>query len=147
MERECPFQSALGKSIGRVYTLDARKAKSNTNLVAGTCYVKNKPLFVLVDNGATHFFIYNQYVPRIGFEVVFLPKPMVISSTMNHVMEAQLVCRDCSLPFNDREFLIDLIFLPLKKIDVILGMDWLSTNSVFINSSKRIFSFLLRRLP
>lgn len=50
------------KTKGRVFTLDARKSKGNTNLVTATCYVNNQPLSVLVDCGATHSFISNRCV-------------------------------------------------------------------------------------
>lgn len=41
---------------------------------------------------------------------------------------------------NGRVFLIDLICLPYKKIDVVLGMDWLSYNYVYIGyKEKSIF--------
>jgi len=34
---------------------------------------------------------------------------------------------------SSRTFLIDLICLPLSQIDVILGMNWLSSNHVLLN--------------
>ncbi|XP_058784742.1 uncharacterized protein LOC131659586 [Vicia villosa] len=38
---------------------------------------------------------------------------------------------------NCYRFVIDLICLPLKKIDVVLGMDWLSANSVYIGCKEK----------
>jgi len=43
------------------------------------------------------------------------------------------VCLNCHVEIFDRIFLIDLIRLPLSQIDVILGMDWLSSNHVLLN--------------
>ncbi|XP_050919230.1 uncharacterized protein LOC127136749 [Lathyrus oleraceus] len=57
---------------------------------------------------------------------------------MDDVVETPLICENCSLSVNGRIFQIDLICLPLKKIDVVLGMDWLSTNSVFIGCEKKL---------
>ena len=37
-----------------------------------------------------------------------------------------------------RIFKIDLICLPLEKVDVVLGMDWLSANSVFIGCEEKL---------
>ncbi|XP_058754444.1 uncharacterized protein LOC131627621 [Vicia villosa] len=125
------------KTTGRVYTLDARKAKGNNNLIAGTCYVNNQPLCVLVDCGATHSFISTECAYRLGLEVTPLPDPMVISSTTDDTVEARLICKDCSVSFNGRDFPIDLICLPLKRLDVILGMDWLSPNSVYIGCKEK----------
>ncbi|XP_058764551.1 uncharacterized protein LOC131638010 [Vicia villosa] len=133
----CTTPDVPEKTKGRVYTLDARKAQGNTNLVAGTCYVNNQPLFVLVDCGATHSFISYPCVRRLGFETSLLPNPMIISSATDDVVEAREICRECFITFNGRRFLIDLICLPLKKIDVVLGMDWLSANSVYIGCKEK----------
>ncbi|XP_058752158.1 uncharacterized protein LOC131625295 [Vicia villosa] len=60
--KNCPKKKTQEKTAGRVYTLDAKKAKGNNNLIAGTCYVNNQPLCVLVDCGATHSFISTECV-------------------------------------------------------------------------------------
>ncbi|XP_058756068.1 uncharacterized protein LOC131629293 [Vicia villosa] len=78
----------------KVFTLDARKAKGNTKLAARTCYVNNQPLFVLDDCGATHSFISNQRVKRLGFEASLLPNPMIISSATDDIVDAQKICKD-----------------------------------------------------
>ncbi|XP_058784256.1 uncharacterized protein LOC131659028 [Vicia villosa] len=132
-----PKKKTQEKTTGRVYTLDARKAKGNNNLIAGTCYVNNQPLCVLVDCGATHSFISTECVYRLGLEVTPLPDHMVISSTTDDTLEARLICKDCSVSFNGRDFLIDLICLPLKRLDVILRMDWLSPNSVYVGCKEK----------
>ncbi|XP_058775979.1 uncharacterized protein LOC131650280 [Vicia villosa] len=133
----CPKKKTQENTTGRVYTLDARKAKGNNNLIAGTCYVSNQPLCVLVDCGATHSFVSTECVCRLGLEVTPLPYPMVISSATDDTVEARLICKDCSVSFNGRDFPIDLICLPLKRLDVILGMDWLSLNSVYIGCKEK----------
>src|SRR4051812_22559778 len=137
ISRFCPKRRASGKTTGRVYTLDSRKAKGNHNLIAGTCYVNNQPLCVLVDCGATHSFVSTECVYRLGLEVTPLPNPMIISSATDDTVEARLICNGCSVSFNGRDFPIDLICLPLKKLDVILGMDWLSLNSVYIGCKEK----------
>lgn len=56
MVRGCPQNKVQmhGKSIGRVYTLDEKKAKSSNALIAGICLVNDHPCFVLFNYGATH---------------------------------------------------------------------------------------------
>ncbi|XP_058783317.1 uncharacterized protein LOC131657993 [Vicia villosa] len=99
----CPKKKDPEKTAGRVYTLDARKAKGNNNLIA----------------------------------VTPLPDPIIISSATDDTVEARLICKGCSVSFNGRDFPIDLICLPLKRLDVILGMDWLSLNSVYIGCKEK----------
>ncbi|XP_058741748.1 uncharacterized protein LOC131614137 [Vicia villosa] len=115
ISRFFPKKRAPEKTAGRVYTLDARKAKGNNNLIAGTCYVNNQPLCVLVDCGATHCFVSTECVYRLGLEVTPLPNHMIISSAMDDTVEARLICKGCSVSFNGRDFPIDLICLPPQE--------------------------------
>ena len=57
---------------------------------------------------------------------------MVGTPTSGYVLTSD-VCLNCSMEISGRTFLIDLICLPLIQIDVILGMDWLSSNHVLLN--------------
>lgn len=75
---------------------------------------------------------------RLGLQAIPLSPPMVVTTAMDDVVETPLICENCSLLVNGRIFQIDLIYLPLKKVDVVLGMDWLSTNSVFIGCEKKL---------
>ncbi|XP_050876955.1 uncharacterized protein LOC127080689 [Lathyrus oleraceus] len=106
MARDCPQNKnqMQGGSTGRVYTLDARKDKSNNALIAA--------------------------IP--------LPPPMVVTTSMDDLVETPLICENCSLSVNGRIFQIDLICLPLKKVDVVLGIDWISANSVFIGCEEKL---------
>ena len=47
---------------------------------------------------------------------------MVVTTAMDEMVETPLVCENCTLSVDGRTFQIDLICLPLKKIDVVLGM-------------------------
>ncbi|XP_050900642.1 uncharacterized protein LOC127107408 [Lathyrus oleraceus] len=140
MSRECPQNrnQMQGRSVGRVYTLDARKAKSNNALIAGMCFINNHPCFILFDCGATHSFVSIWCMKRLGLQAIPLSPPMVVTTAMDHVVETPLICKSCSLSVNGRIFQIDLICLPLKKVDVVLGMDWLSANSVFIGCEEKL---------
>ncbi|XP_050916154.1 uncharacterized protein LOC127131269 [Lathyrus oleraceus] len=105
-----------GRSTSRVYTLDARKAKINNALIVG--------MFLCMK--------------RLGLQAIPLSPPMVVTTAMDDVVETPLICENCSLSVNGRIFQIDLIWLPLKKVDVVLGMDWLSANSVFIGCEEKL---------
>ncbi|XP_050916119.1 uncharacterized protein LOC127131232 [Lathyrus oleraceus] len=139
MSRECPQNKnqMQGRNTGRVYTLDARKAKRNNALIVGTCLVNDHPCFVLFDYGATHSFVSIQCMKRLGLQAIPL-SPMVVTTAMDDVVETPLICENCSLSVNGRIFQIDLICLPLKKVDVVWGMDWISANSVFIGCEEKL---------
>lgn len=48
--------------------------------------------------------------------------------------------KSCLITLNDCTFLIDLVCLPSKRIDVVLGMDWISFNSVDIGYLEKTIS-------
>ena len=82
---------------------------------------------MLFDSGATNSFVSLSYVLKLNLSVSF-------------VLTSQCALK-CLLKVENRSFVLDLICLPLDDIDVILGMDWLSSNWVFLNCSERSISF------
>ena len=48
-------------------------------------------------------------------------------------MTTYFVCLKCPLSIFDIDFVVDLVCLPLRGLDVILGMNWLEHNYVHIN--------------
>ncbi|XP_050915831.1 uncharacterized protein LOC127130919 [Lathyrus oleraceus] len=62
----------------------------------------------------------------------------MVTTSMDDVIETPLTCENCPLLMNDKILQIYLICLPHKKVDVVLGMDWLSSNSVFIRCEEKL---------
>ena len=62
-----------------------------------------------------------------------LNKDLVVETPTSGFVLTSNVCLNCPVEISGRTFLIDLICLPLSQIDVILGMDWLSSNHVLLN--------------
>lgn len=125
MAKDCPQNKTRmqGKSTSQVYTLDVKKAKGNNALIVGTCYIIGHPYFVLFDCVATYSFVSIQCMKRLGLNEIPLFSPMVVTTAMDDVVETPLICENCFLLVNGRIFQIDLIYLPFKKVDVVLGMD------------------------
>ncbi|XP_028758655.1 uncharacterized protein LOC114717613 [Neltuma alba] len=53
------------------------------------------------------------------------------------------VCLSLVLKFENYESVIDLICLPLKGIDVIIGMDWLSANNAILDCKRKMVTLPL----
>lgn len=75
---------------------------------------------------------------RLILEVIMLSLPMVVSTSMDISVETQWQCENCSLYVNRRAFQIDLICLPLKKFDMVLGIDWVSANPMYIGCKEKV---------
>lgn len=71
-------------------------------------------------------------------KAIILSPPMVVTTTVDDVVETPWIYENCSMSVNDRVFQIDLICLSLKKFDVVLEIDWLSANSVFIGCEEKV---------
>ncbi|MDV3201093.1 MAG: hypothetical protein Q8877_02715, partial [Sweet potato little leaf phytoplasma] len=70
-----------------------------------------------------------------------MPYKLAVSTPTSASVVTSLVCLDCSLKVLEREFQISLICLPLKGLDIILGMDWMSVNRVVIDCHKKAVIF------
>ena len=51
---------------------------------------------------------------------------MHVTSPLGHNVSVNSIYRNCPIVIQTREFLADLITLPFREFDLILGMDWLS---------------------
>ncbi|GAU31800.1 hypothetical protein TSUD_22460 [Trifolium subterraneum] len=47
------------------------------------------------------------------------------------------VCQNCPVSVAGKVYHVDLIFLPLKDMDIVLVMDWLSANTVYIGCAEK----------
>lgn len=63
---------------------------------------------------------------------------MVVTTFKDSNVETNWVCENFLIIVKEGTFLISLIYLPFKKIYVVLGTDWLSANSVYINYEEKI---------
>ena len=142
IQRDCPYpkkeqkdgglndQTGHSKATGRVFTLNGAKALKSKDLIQGKCFINGIPLLVLFDYDATHSFISCSCVGKLKLSVSSLNKDLMVETPTSGYVLTSNVCLNCPSEISGRTFLIDLICLPLSKIDVILGMDWLSSNRV-----------------
>ena len=61
-----------------------------------------------------------------------------VTSPLGHSINVNRVYRNCPIVIQAREFFADLITLPFREFDLILGMDWLSKHRVIVDCGKKI---------
>lgn len=116
-----------------MFSLSGADASKSNNLICGTCFINGIPLIIIIDTGATHSFIFVDYVKRLNLAVSAMNGNMVIDTLANGSMTTSLVCLNFPLTIYGKDFNIDLVCLPLSQLDVIPGMNWLEFNLIFIN--------------
>nr|XP_027186585.1 uncharacterized protein LOC101494362 [Cicer arietinum] len=134
-------QASRPKSNGRVFALSGAGVSEKDNLIQGTCLISDTPLFVLFDCGATHSFVSLDCVRRLGLPLSCLEYDLIVNTPTSDFVDTTNVCLDISIHVCGRDFRVDLVCLPLRLIDVILGMDWLSANRVRVDFFSKTIEF------
>ncbi|XP_058741293.1 uncharacterized protein LOC131613662, partial [Vicia villosa] len=118
---------------GKVFALSGAEASTDDRLIQGTCFINGTPLIAIIDTGATHSFISLDCAKRLNLVLSDMRRSMVIDTPAMGSVSTSFVCLNCPLSIFGRDFGIDLVCLPLEQLDVILGMNWLEFNRVYIN--------------
>ncbi|XP_061373862.1 uncharacterized protein LOC133316158 [Gastrolobium bilobum] len=123
--------------MGRVYTLDQHVADQAAELVKGMIYICGEDLAVLFDSGATNSFIVDYVAKAFDLFTDRLQVPMRITTATGEVTKTDLICRDVEFIYKGKKYKQDFIVLPIVKINLILGMDWLAKQRVVIDCDNR----------
>jgi len=97
---------------------------------------------VLYGSGATHSFVSNECVRRLGLVMRELVCELIVATPASREVSTMTVCVGCPIEVAGRMFKVNLICLPMEGLDVILGMDWLVSNHVVIDCGQRRVVFL-----
>lgn len=104
--------------------------------MAGTIHVAGKPTHVLFDSGATHSFVTPEVAARFWDCFVVDRIDVAVLTPADRTLQANQCIKNVPLVIQGKEFVADLLVVPLKGYEVILGMDWLSSYGVQINCGK-----------
>ena len=125
-----------------MFTLNGSEVPKIDNLIRGTCFINNVDLISIIDTGATHSFISLECATRLGFTLSFMVGSMVINTSTNSSATTVLVYLSYPLTIYGKNFMMELVCLPLHQINIILGMNWLEFNYVHINCYSKTARFL-----
>ena len=106
-------------------------------MVLGEFLVSSTLATVLFDSGASHSFISSSFVDKHKIPMVLLKTPL-LTRTPGGDIKCQLGCLRVRINLSGVEFLADLVVLKSKRIDVILGMDWLSLHNGLIGCTNKV---------
>ncbi|KAJ0077923.1 hypothetical protein Patl1_37028 [Pistacia atlantica] len=81
---------------------------------------------VLVDAGSTYNFLQKWIALQLGIPITASPNFIVMIGN-GEVPRYSFVCANVELVLDGHQFLLDLFVLPIKRVDLILGAQWLST--------------------
>ncbi|XP_021971379.1 uncharacterized protein LOC110866541 [Helianthus annuus] len=124
-KKDCPKEI---KGRGRAFVAGAKEARQAPNVITGTFPVNDHFASILFDTGADFSFISLEFKDMLGLKSTKLDVPFTIELANGKVIESNNIIKGCSLELGGQKFKIDLMPVQLGSFDIVVGMDWLSTN-------------------
>jgi hypothetical protein len=104
--------------------MTTEEAQQVQDVVLGMFLASSHPATVLFDLRASHSFISSTFVAKYHLPISIMKHTMLVSS-LGGEMRTKHICLAKSVTIRGVDFLVNLIILDSKGIDIILGMDWL----------------------
>ncbi|KAI3685538.1 hypothetical protein L6452_34786 [Arctium lappa] len=118
--------------------MTTEEAKASTDVVSGTFLLNSVPMRVLFDSGASFSFVSSSFCPKLPMPITSLDEALVVELADDDQVVVRNILRNCKLEIEGKEFPIDLMPMVIGRFDVVVGMDWLSTNHAEILCAKRL---------
>ncbi|XP_073138213.1 uncharacterized protein [Henckelia pumila] len=118
---------------GRVFVMQAEEADPDTTLITGRIVVAGVATRALLDSGATHSFISKTFVLSRGIPYEILEIGFAVTIPSGEELSTSRLVRNLELLLQGQSVVADFIVLPMPEFDMILGMDWMTKNSVVID--------------
>jgi hypothetical protein len=106
-------------------------------VLTGTFSINDTPNKILFHYGATHSFISEKLVGRLGLMSCHSNSAYKIVSLGGKIFSSILIC-GVLFGLCSKTFLTHLIAISLDGMDVILGMDWMTRHKVVLDISGRV---------
>jgi hypothetical protein len=122
---------------GKVNHMTSDKAQQAQDVVLGIFLSSSHPATVLFDSRALHSFVTSSFVAKHNLPIATMKHTMLVSSSGGK-MRTKHICLVISISIRGVDFMLNLILLDFKGIDIILGMDWLSKYDRVIQCARRV---------
>ena len=119
------------------YAIKAREDQDALVVIAGIFSLYDIEMHALIDPGSTHLYVSIEHVFDKIPVVEQLAYDMHVTSPLRHSVSVNSVYKNCPIVIQAREFLVDLITLPFREFDLILGMDWLSKHRAVVDCGQK----------
>ncbi|XP_026377769.1 uncharacterized protein LOC113272078 [Papaver somniferum] len=142
--REKPNTGVANRNVqprgqGQLFVVQPSEMENAT--LGGTFFILGEPVSILFDTGATHSFISAKLVRMVNISMKVCDIPLCVSTPTSSMVELSNKVDACPIMIGDVEHLADLYVLEMVPYDVILGMDWLSSNFVQLDCADKTITF------
>ncbi|XP_073137208.1 uncharacterized protein [Henckelia pumila] len=143
MARNCPgvSESSTRNVQGRVFAMTKEKVDPNSSMTIGMFMISGLTDIALVDSGATHCFLSESFVRKLGITPDRTKVQYEIALPSGQEIQTNQIVRTFPIQVQSRELYADFVVLTMTNFDVILGMDWLSKYQATIDYERKIVNF------
>jgi hypothetical protein len=106
-------------------------------VLTGTFSIRGHPVKILFDSRATHSFISESLVSKLGLHSCQTKESFIVSTAGGRI-PSNTITKAVPLQLSSKTFLTNLIHLGLGDLDVILGMNWLTQHQVILDIAARM---------
>ena len=117
--------------------VDVEKDDAKDRVVRDTIPINKFMIHILFDSGCTHSFIAHRIVKKLGLLISTLPYPIIVTAAKGEPEYTTLGVKKLEFEIQGATFVWDFILYGLRDYDVILGMDWLSSNKAFLDCERK----------
>jgi hypothetical protein len=107
------------------------------SVLTGTFSINDTPVKILFDSGATHSFISENILGKLGLKRMQTKLAYKITTPGGNI-SSHLVTFGVPLKLGSEVIQSNLITIKLEGMDVILGMDWMTQHKVVLDISDRV---------
>lgn len=120
-------------------------AKEEDEVISGIFSINSIPASVLFDSGASRLFVSSTFSILFVIPLSPLDQTLDVETAKGQLTTVKDKCDGCSITIDERTFPLSLIPIGIHRFDVVIGIDWLSTNRAEIVCSKRWSEFRYRK--
>ena len=124
-------------TLARAYAIKAREDQDAPEVIAGIFSLYDIEMHALIGPGSTHSYVCMEHVFDKVLAIEKLAYDMHVTSSLGNNVSVYSVYRNCPIFIQTSEFLTDLITLPFREFDLILGMDWLTKHRSIVDCGKK----------
>jgi hypothetical protein len=106
-------------------------------VLTGTFSINDTPVKILFDSGATHSFISERLINKLGLKGSHITSTYKIITPGGQIT-SNILIRGVSLGLGSKIIPTNLIVINLVGMDVILGMEWMNQHKVILDISDRV---------
>nr|CAD1820403.1 unnamed protein product [Ananas comosus var. bracteatus] len=131
----------LQASGGRVFALTQHEGNTGGDVLAGIVTLSITCARAIFDTGASHSFISHSFACEHGIPSHPLDVPLRVDTPGGDLLADRCIL-SYPVVLDNRGFLANLVVLPMKKFDVVLGMDWFTRHRATIDCERRTVTFI-----